>query len=260
MFTITKLVTAAALPPGLFILLLALSMIASWKGREKLSRSLTGCVLIFMLLISLAPVRDLLIGPLETKYLPPQADAIKKGTPIVVLGGGIRSEYPEGMADRTFVPGDALARIHHAFRLHRQCMGKIYLSSGKVFHGPEEDTEARAMAQALKAMGVADDDLVLEESSRNTFQNAQLMAKNFPELASGQFLLVTSAYHMPRSMMLFRSMGMQPIAAPTDYKNESSIRSIWSLLPHTQNMTDSCKALREYLGIMYYSLRGVGKQ
>jgi len=254
MFIISKLLSALLLPPGLLIIVMLASLLLLVR-RPALARGGLIFTTLALFFLSLSPVRDALILPLENYYPQPGSEALKPGMPIVILGGGIRPGYPEGAPDRTFVPGDALARLYHGFRLYRITSGKIYLTSGRVFHDFSEDSEARAMANALVGLGVNPSDLILEENSRNTYENASMTAARFPELAGAPFLLVTSAYHMPRAMMLFHASGLNPVAAATDYKSEIEIVSPWSILPHGHNFSDSCKALREYLGMAFYWLK-----
>ena len=78
-----------------------------------------------------------------------------------------------------------------------------------------------------------------------------------------RFLLVTSAAHMPRSMMIFRKLGLNPIAAPTDYQktdreaNLTSIESrILNVLPDADNLRETNRAIKEYIGIVIYKLKG----
>ncbi|MBW2649390.1 MAG: YdcF family protein [Deltaproteobacteria bacterium] len=89
---------------------------------------------------------------------------------------------------------------------------RLVFSGGAVF---DPVSEAEVMARAAEIMGVEGDRIILEEISRDTGDQARLVQKI---VGDERFILVTSASHMPRSMVLFRKSGMEPIPAPTDYR------------------------------------------
>jgi len=99
------------------------------------------------------------------------------------------------------------------FRIHKLLPeSRLVFSGGAVF---DPVSEAEVMARAAEIMGVEGDRIILEEISRDTGDQARLVQKI---VGDERFILVTSASHMPRSMVLFRKSGMEPIPAPTDYR------------------------------------------
>ncbi|PSB41835.1 YdcF family protein, partial [Chamaesiphon polymorphus] len=121
------------------------------------------------------------------------------------------------------------------------------------------------MTKLLVAMGVPQQDIIPEANSFNTRDNAVnvrqiLQAQNFKTI-----LLVTSAMHMPRSMAIFKRLGINAIAAPTDYRisqleleqpNLQTEAAILSFIPSEDYLSLTTQAIREYIGIVVYKLRG----
>lgn len=122
------------------------------------------------------------------------------------------------------------------------------------------------MAETLMTMGVPKDAILIEPNSRNTYENAietrALMEKEGLERA----VLVTSAMHMPRSLAIFRRQGVDVTAAPTDYWVSEADWEYYlapnlgvqliNLIPSAQDMNLTSMALKEWIGLLVYRLRG----
>ncbi len=198
---------------------------------------------------------------LEWRYFPP--DPIPEGEVIVLLGGGtLSAEYPRSIVE---VNGAADRMIYTAWLYHQGKAPHILLSSGNVFEGPQ-DTPAAQMAELLQMLDVPSDALWLESDSRNTYENAIFSAEILREQGIRRILLVTSASHMPRSVKLFQAQGFEVVPLPTDYTvTVSGWRSLWAgnwetvvlgLFPGADNLALTTRCLKEYLGMIVYSIRG----
>ncbi|MCJ7818734.1 MAG: YdcF family protein, partial [Syntrophales bacterium] len=169
---------------------------------------------------------------------------------IVVLGGGHVSD-PSLPANSQISPA-ALGRVVEGVRLYKVIPGsKLLLSGGAVF---DPVPEAAVMAQVAGLLGVKPEDIVLESDSRDTAEEAEIIAKL---IGRKKFFLVTSAAHMPRSMALFRKRGLQPIPAPADFRapNTQSFEP-GSFFPGVGSLGQTQTALHEYLGLAWAWLRG----
>jgi uncharacterized SAM-binding protein YcdF (DUF218 family) len=125
---------------------------------------------------------------------------------------------------------------------------RLILSGGAVFG---DHTEARMMASVVDLLGLAPNTKTeIETESRDTAEQARFLKK---KLGSEPFILVTSASHMPRSMMLFERLGMHPVAAPANRHSQPS-HGPWllRLLPNANNLATSDSAIHEYLGYIFY--------
>ena len=174
---------------------------------------------VLLLLLSLPGIASQFLTPLERRYpalLHPEKiswEGQTGGTSpkwIVVLGGGHRSD-PSLPANSQINPA-ALGRVVEGVRLYKAIPGsKLLLSGGVVF---DPVPEAAVMARIAVLLGVKPQDISLESDSRDTADQAEIIAKM---IGKEKFILVTSAAHMPRSMALFKKRGLQPIPAPTDF-------------------------------------------
>jgi uncharacterized SAM-binding protein YcdF (DUF218 family) len=114
-------------------------------------------------------------------------------------------------------------------------------------------------------MGVPNEDMLRDDTSLNTRENAVNVKAIMDRERISRILLVTSAMHMPRSLAIFQKLGIQAIAAPTDFlfsdrdaaERQSSIQAIaLNLLPDADNLRVTTRAIKEYVGMLAYWLRG----
>jgi uncharacterized SAM-binding protein YcdF (DUF218 family) len=187
----------------------------------------------------------------------PTADA------IVVLGGGTRSQaYPRPDVDFT----DAGDRVWYGASLyHAKKAPKIIVSGGRISWKGAGDPESEDLTKLLVKMGVPKQDIIPEGESYNTRDNAIYVQKILKEQNFKTILLVTSAMHMPRSMAIFKHLGINAIAAPTDYRvsqleldepNRQTESTILSFIPNEEWLLLTTQAIREYMGILVYKLKG----
>jgi uncharacterized SAM-binding protein YcdF (DUF218 family) len=202
-------------------------------------------------LLSLQPVANEFIKPLEMCYPPlVEFDGLQYVKWVVVLGGGHASD-PDRPANLQ-IGTSTLARLVEGLRVLSHLPGsRLLLSGGAVFDPvPEADTMS-AVAKALLGAGV---DPVLERDSRDTQDQARFVGGI---VGDEPFVLVTSAIHMPRAMLLFRRQGMNPVAAPAEIADVSS-RGISpaSFFPRAASLGKVEAAWHEYLGLLWAKLAG----
>ena len=128
-----------------------------------------------------------------------------------------------------------------------------------------ELSESADMAEILKTLGVPSSAILQDPTSLNTYQNAVNVRQIMKERGIRRILLVTSAMHMPRSLQIFRRQGIEAIPAPTDFllaqqeieeQNTSLQGILLSLIPDTERLEKTTRALKEYIGMLVYRLRG----
>ena len=162
-------------------------------------------------LSSFKATSDAILRPIEYKYR-----AFTNGTEynkmqskpafVVVLGGGHISSNELPLLSQ--IGSSSLVRLIEGIRIQREIKGsKLLLSGGKVF---DPVSNAQIMAGIAKAIGVNEKDIIIEADSRDTKDQARIIKSI---IGDKMFVLVTSASHMPRSMALFKKMGMNPIPA-----------------------------------------------
>ena len=122
------------------------------------------------------------------------------------------------------------------------------------------------MAEALVSMGVPPEAIIEENRSRNTWENVVNIQALLDDAGADDLILVTSALHMPRSLAIFRTQGLDPIPAPTDFLVTAAdweffLRpdvevQLFNLIPSADDLRLTSMALKELIGMAVYRLRG----
>jgi uncharacterized SAM-binding protein YcdF (DUF218 family) len=259
MFLIKKLLSSLILPTTATLVLLSAAVVLLWMGRwQKLAKILASCALAILVLGTSDFFVNATLRPLEDHYRPlyprAQLDAAISAagsTPrwIVVLGGGDTPDPRVPANDQLSDSG--LSRVVEGIRLLRLVPGTKLLLSGGV---GGKDKHADALGAVAISLGVTADQMELDKSAWDTEQEAHNLS---PRFGHEPFFLVTSAFHMPRAMALFRHAGAQPIAAPTHHLTlDVPGVSLAELFPTPDAMANLESGWHEYLGILWSKLRG----
>jgi uncharacterized SAM-binding protein YcdF (DUF218 family) len=252
MFVLKKSVTLLMMPLSLCLGVLGVGILLFWLRR----RIVTAKVLLtldFLVLtaLSFSAVADPLIKPLELWYPPLQNTAGMEDVKWVVVLGSGHASSPE-LPPNAQVFNSSLSRIVEGIRIHRALPGsKIVLSGGAVF---DPVPEAETMAAVARMLGVSSNDMVLESQSQDTGQQSQFVQEIVQD---DRCILVTSAIHMPRAMLVFEQKGLKPTPAPTDFgdwmRKESGPNQFF---PRAGEMRKVEAALHEYLGLLWARVTG----
>lgn len=188
---------------------------------------------------------------LEQDYPSRSLSTIPEVDAIVLLGGAIRGDVQMGIRPDLNQQAD---RLVHTVALYKAGMAPFVLLSGGAPAGGR--SEAQQMRDLLLVMGIPADAMLLEQSSRNTYENAKYSAPLLQARGVKRILLVTSAFHMRRALPLFERNGFDVLAAPTDYQRIASKSSVPGWLPGVTNLARTTHALHEMLGYWVYRWRG----
>ncbi|MDD5544491.1 MAG: ElyC/SanA/YdcF family protein [Acidobacteriia bacterium] len=257
MFLLKKIVSPLLMPLTILLLMLLVGVATLAFGRrQRLGKILVTAATLLLWLMSFGGVSNGIVRPLEQQYpvlhLPASASDLREALPkvrwIVVLGGG---HFP---GSRTSFSGvltsTSMARLIEAIHIYKQIPGsKLLLSGGPVFGS---SSDARAMAQVAEGLGIPAADILLEDRSRDTEEEARIIPSM---VGADSIVLVTSAIHMPRAMALFRHAGINPIPAPADFLSHPGSLS-GRLLPSADSIDHIHNACHEYLGILWAGIRG----
>ncbi len=237
MFFLKKFISYLILPPGIFIALFVFIAVLSRKRKLVYLPALAGALTLY--LISIEPFKDVLFYPLEAPFKVPK---VVKGDVIVVLGGGA---YNSG-----YLKASSYKRLITAFLLHRKSGKPLVLSGGAAIG---TIPEAKVMRELLLEFGVDERDIYADLKSRDTFENAKYVRLICERIGCRSITLVTSAFHMRRALMVFRKTGLEIQPYPTDFKFEGRY-NLYSIFPKYSVFYDSSIAIREYIGLLFYSL------
>lgn len=228
-FTLKKIISFFLMPLSLVLLVFLLSLYFLFTQQYKKAKVWLSIALFALFLSGFAPLSNALVKPLENHY-EKVTTYNEEVNYILLLGGNFKS------------------RGYEALRLYHQLDNVKIVTSGYGGYNPKSD--ALSAAEKLMAVGVKKEDIIIEEESKDTHDEALMMKK---KVKNQPFYLVTSALHMPRAVMLFEKEGLNPIPSPTDY---IQIEHMGMLNLFTSgNVLSTQKAMHEYLGIAYTKLK-----
>lgn len=245
---------ALAQPLSLAALLVVLSVILQIVNQRRLAVAAGFMSFLILVVSAWTTAGALLLHPLEGRFTRP-AEMPSRVDGIVVLGGGFegainlaRGGYELNSSGDRFVEAAILAR--------RFPQARVVVSggSGSVFLAGEGD--AATAPRLLTALGVARERIEIENRSRDTFENARYSRLLVDPQSGETWLLVTSAFHMPRAVGAFRQAGFPVVPWPVDYKTSGRERPG----PAEDNALDSLRntsiAIREWIALAAYRLAG----
>ncbi len=247
------------MPLPFCIALLLIGLILLWfTRRQRAGKIITTTAFALLLLLSYGPVPNFLLRRIESRHSPllistgPEAAVPAEFSSvkwIVVLGGGHKSDSSKTAA--TNLSPSTLYRLVEAIELHRRIPGsRLVVSGSDVFR---LDSEAAAMAKVAEGLGVERQNIVLEEQSDDTEEQAVFIKRI---VGGDPFIMVTSASHMARAVALFQKQGMNPRPAPTGNRIVEATLMPRDYYPHPGNLENSEVVVYEYLGMLWARLRG----
>lgn len=249
-FSLSKLFWFLAAPDHLLVWLMLLGLLLLWLGKRRLAGWLLSIDLLLLMGILLMPLGDIVLHPLESRFKQPDLNKIEPAG-IVILGGGENPELSSvwqqsqfnAAAERVMVIPALAKRFPDAPIIFAGGSGSVLRQSFKGADG---------VADYLNQIGLLDR-VLLENQSRNTYENALLSAKLLGAVPDQPWLLVTSAFHMPRSVGIFEKQGWQVIPYPVDYYSTTSTG--FKLDPRLwRNLRDLHTGMREWIGLVAYYL------
>jgi uncharacterized SAM-binding protein YcdF (DUF218 family) len=252
---LSKIIPVFVYPLGLSLLLLGVA--AALRRRAAWTRALCFSAFLLLFLFSSSTVSQLLLRSLEKQYPQLPMESIPQAEAIVVLGGST-SRSPAS-PDQAPELDSASDRLLYAARLFRAGKAPLILFSGGAvpfLTSRPGGSEAEAATQLLKEWAVPGQAILLEDKSRNTRENALFSRPILQSRRISLILLVTSASHMPRASAVFRKVGFQVIPAPADFQTGDDEGLLPRILPDAGSLANSELALKEWLGLIVYRLRG----
>ena len=251
MFVLKQFLKQLILPPVIWMVPLLVVLIF-WRRRW--ARKLLFVTLCGILLLHSGLVGHCLRYPLESRYAPlldPKGVGPYDG--IVVLTS--TSIPAEGLLPFPTIDEHMFRRLDEAWRLYKIQPKPIIVSGGHVNPFTPDRGENKIACDYLIRWGVAQHHVSGESKSRDTFENAMETAKLLKEKGWKRYLLVTSALHMPRSMLAFSANAPEPIPAPGDFTLGQAKLSPLDWAPTTSAARAIASTLHEYVGLANYYWR-----
>ena len=230
-FWLKKVISFWLMPLPIGILLGVIGLWFLFRSNLRLAKRFLITALIWFALVTYAPIGNLLLKPLESQYS--KLETVPNNVHYILLLGGDREH-----------------RAWEAIRLYRQIDDAKIITSG--YSRYDKLSDAKKTAKILQEAGVSSEDILLQSKAKDTQEEAYAIKKR---LGDAPFLLVTSAYHMPRSMKIFKKAGLKPIAAPGDFNNpdENGLITIFT----GKQLRKTEKAMHEYIGLLWLELKSL---
>jgi uncharacterized SAM-binding protein YcdF (DUF218 family) len=255
-FVVSKILWMIASPINLLLFGALAGVLLSYRRRARFGRALALTAVLVLLAAATLPVGMLLIAPLEDRFPVPPSD-LPPPDGIIVLGGAIDDVTSAARGQTIFDEGGE--RITETVILaKRYPEARIVYTGGTASFVPgASSTEALRARHIMAQMGIAPERITIEDKSRNTEENARFTAAIVHPEPSQRWIIVTSAFHMPRAMGVFEKAGFQPIAYPVSFYTlgrwTDDLRlKFWP----ARNLRVFELALHEWIGLAAYRASG----
>jgi uncharacterized SAM-binding protein YcdF (DUF218 family) len=251
-FIWSKILGFLALPSNILVIMGLAGLALTATRFRRTGRGIAALAIVLLAIAGIGPLGKALLKPLEEQF-PPWDPA--HGTPagIVVLGGAIDPDFAALHSPGLNDNADRVAAIPALAKAYPQA--RIVYSGGNARLGSRAPSEAAFAGALLESVGIAKDRLTLEERSRTTAENAVYTKEIAAPKPSETWLLVTSAYHMPRSIGAFRKAGFAVEPYPVDYRAPGRLRTL-SIDDAASGLRRTDVAAREWLGLLAYWITG----
>ena len=252
-FYLSKILWFFAEPGNALLIALVVGLFLTATRFKKLGRSLVGLVVIAALVITFVPVGGWMRSALEDRFSIPD-ETLDNIDGIIVLGGVIDPKL--SAARETLAIGSAVERITKSAELARaHPYSKLIYTGGSASLTEPDIREADYVLGLYESLGVRAPQLQLDRDARNTWENATNSLKMASPGPYDRWILVTSAFHMPRSVGVFRAHGWEVIPYPVDYTMNPNAE-LKSPMSFTHGLGSLYTATHEWIGLIAYWLNG----
>jgi uncharacterized SAM-binding protein YcdF (DUF218 family) len=251
MFVLKQFLKTFILPPLPWIFML-LAVLIFWRRRW--ARKLLFVTVCLIAVLHSGIFGYLLRYPLESSY-PPLIDPTNAEPydAIVVLTASMIPA--EGLIPFPTIDESMFRRLEEAWRLYHIRPKPIVVSGGHVNPFTPAKDENRIARDYLIRWGVPKTEVIGEGNSRDTFESAIEVEKLLQQKGWKRYLLVTSAVHMPRSMLAFKARAPEPIPAPGDFSLGELELEPFSFFPGEGAARGILGSIHEYIGLLNYYWR-----
>jgi uncharacterized SAM-binding protein YcdF (DUF218 family) len=236
-FFLKKFVTFFVEPFGMILTLFIIGIYFLFVERKSASKLFLSLALGFLFLFSYQPFSNFLVKNLESQYS--KYDYKHSIKYIHVLGSGHNTDKSQPLSSQVFG-----IRVLEGIIIHLKTPDSKLIFTG--YAGDTDISNAQMSAKLAIALGVKEENIIINGEPKDTKEEA-VYAKSI--LGDEAFVLVTSASHMPRAVKLFKTLGLNPIPAPTDFHKDEF--SKFFSAPDIGSLNNSRMAIHEYIGILW---------
>jgi uncharacterized SAM-binding protein YcdF (DUF218 family) len=253
-FVLSKTIGVISMPSNLMIGIGLLGVILCVTRFASFGRKLMVASIVLLAIFGFSPVGYWLLYPLETRF-PPWNPAQGAPDGIIVLGGSVDTDL-SAAHDTTVIKTAADRMFAAAVLARRYPNARIVYTGGSANLISTDVKEADYAARLLEDLGIPKSRLTMERQSRNTQENAEFSKELVQPKSGERWLLVTSAYHMPRSVGLFRKAGFLVEPYPVDWQADGPEALLEFSNVENGGLIHTDLAFREWLGLLAYWITG----
>lgn len=252
---LSKILPLLVLPVGIVFELLLVALLLLWRDRRKPAIFFMVTAMSMLWLCSMPIVANGLLGKLEQQYPAVPLSEIPESKCLVVLGGALEPVRPPRVDINLL---DTADRINKTAKLYRAGKAEVVIiSGGNQPWSPQLKSEAAETRTLLVSWGVPVEAILVDETSRNTYENAFNSKIILREAGCKVPLLVTSAAHMPRAVGSFARLGVEVIPVSADVRAVKNLRmTVFDFIPDMRALDMTTTAAREWTGQKVYRARG----
>jgi uncharacterized SAM-binding protein YcdF (DUF218 family) len=252
-YALSKIIFFLLRPSNAIIFGLLLGIVLRWFGRRRSGTTIFVAAFLVLLASAFTALPSLLLAPLETRF--PAVEPETPPTGIIILGGALdtvataRWGSPQLIdgAERIVVVADLARRYPDA---------RLVYTGGRMDMIEGEEPEAVIAARVFETFGISPERLTIETTSRNTRENAVNTWDVVRPETGETWLLVTSAFHMPRAMGVFRTAGWTGMAAyPVDFRSLEGVPVLGRQFA-SEGLFLTDIVVKEWLGLVAYRFAG----
>jgi len=252
-FYASKLIWLLISPDSLFLILMVIAVVLLYTGGQRWARRLLTLLTLVLIAVAVFPIGNWLLYPLESRFktnptLPDNIDG------IVILGGAVLPRHSAAWGQLEL--NQYAERLNAGIQLARRYpTARVVFTGGSASMVADGPTEADMVRDHLISEGIEKERLLLERQARNTAENAVYTKKLIKPATDENWLLVTTAFHMPRSAGLFCKLNWPVIPFPVDHGTlpDSLFQPGFNLSDHAGTLVD---ATHEWVGLLAYYLSG----
>lgn len=244
LFTVKKFVSIFLMPMSLGLILFFIGLMFLLNKNYKRAKTFLIVSFIWLAIVGYSPFSNYLIQPLENQY-----KSYIKVDPnikyVLVLGSGHVTN--KELSSLSQLSTTALMRLSEGIRIYRQLDNAKLILSG--YEGKDSIPHALVAKKVAVSLGVPEVDIITQEEAKDTAEEAIYVKKT---VENNKFILVTSAFHMPRAIKIFEGANLNPIAAPTDYLSKEDGDFLRE--PRGKEIRKTEIAMHEYIGTIWHDM------
>lgn len=252
-FFLSKLVWLVITPDSLLLVLLLIGCLLLWRGKERLAKQVIGSTVAVLFVVAFSPVDEWLLYPLETQF---HANPLllDKVDGIVVLSGPENADLSAAWGQVELIDGaERLLAFQVLARRYPEAKLVFSGGSGSMLYQGHKGADVAKLQ--LEQQGLNPSRVIFENESRNTFENAAFSKMQAKPKSGESWILITSAFHMPRSIGIFCKAGWPMIPYPVDHRSwrGNLLRIDLNLAGHLAGLAI---AVKEWVGLVVYYATG----